>query len=332
MEALIIKSTNLQERFLSEVKEEVEQLADHYAQKPTIVFIGFGEIPLIQYVILSYVKVAKKAGFHVVTQIKMNDEKEEELIKSIERFNDNPDIDAILLLQPLPPHLDFFRVISKVNPEKEVEGFHPLNLMPALHPKETRHSFKPCMAEAFSALLNDQNIHFTANSEWIVLMDDEFSRNPILEMTVRNGILHFLSPNSSLTIVNTNSACMDKHCKHADVLVVITRQPEIVKAEWLKPGVFIIDIYGSLTNEVPSKSDPYQMRPVILGGVNPNEIKHVASAIIPVCEGLHKIAPCIFLRNAVISFRNKMQALCKEPARHTTDRQLKKVLFASSGM
>jgi methylenetetrahydrofolate dehydrogenase (NADP+)/methenyltetrahydrofolate cyclohydrolase len=95
-------------------------------------------------------------------------------------------------------------------------------------------------------------------------------------------------------------------CKKADYLVIVTKHPEYVKPEWLKPGVCIIDIYSNLVKEIPSKNDPSKLVPIIRGGISAESAKNIASAILPVPGGLMTTVLAILFHNAMLAFKNKM--------------------------
>ncbi|MDP4203614.1 MAG: tetrahydrofolate dehydrogenase/cyclohydrolase catalytic domain-containing protein [Bacteroidota bacterium] len=308
MDTLIIKDEVLPNLIFTEVKADIASLKQQYNKTPGIAFIGFGDVPLAKYVIPLHVKAAQDAGFRVVTQIKPDEITEEELFDAIDKLNANPEIDAILVLQPLPSHLNPLRIINRVNPDKEVEGFHPLNMMATLMPDAWGNKYTMCLPGALEAILQNNQIALPKDAEWVLLLDNEFIENPLVRMVARTAILKSLPADSSVTFANKNSVHLIEHCKRADVLVVVTKSPEYVRAEWLKPGVFIIDIYSNLVNEIPSKKDPSHFIPVIRGGVNVESIKGIASGIIPIPGGLMTIVLGIFLKNATISFRNRLQS------------------------
>ena len=99
---------------------------------------------------------------------------------------------------------------------------------------------------------------------------------------------------------------MVEHCKRADVLVVVTKTPEYIQPEWLKPGVCIIDIYSNLVREVPSKADPSKLVPVIRGGVKVDSVNKIAGVLLPIPGGLMMVVMAILFRNTVISFRKSL--------------------------
>jgi methylenetetrahydrofolate dehydrogenase (NADP+)/methenyltetrahydrofolate cyclohydrolase len=86
--------------------------------------------------------------------------------------------------------------------------------------------------------------------------------------------------------------------------VIVSKTPEYIRPEWLKPGVCILDIYSNLVKEVSSKKDPDKLVPIIRGGVNVDSVQHIAGAILPIPGGLMIVVMAILFRNAVIAFKN----------------------------
>ena len=180
--------------------------------------------------------------------------------------------------------------------------------MATLMPDAFDNKYTMCLPGALEAILKSDQIVMPKDAEWVLLLDNEFIQNPLVKMVARTAILKSLPADSSVTFVNKNSAHLIEHCQRADVLVVVTKSPEYVRAEWLKPGVFIIDIYSNLVNEIPSKKDPSHLIPVIRGGVNVESVQGIASGIIPIPGGLMTVVLGILLRNASIAFRHRLQA------------------------
>ncbi|MCK5080001.1 MAG: hypothetical protein KAR09_08655, partial [Bacteroidales bacterium] len=140
------------------------------------------------------------------------------------------------------------------------------------------------------------------DDEWVLLLDEEFFSNQLVNMVTRTAFTKAVPKDCILTIINRKSQKLIEHCKRADYLVVVTKEPEYVQVEWLKPGVCIIDIYSNLVKEVPSKKDPGRLVPVIRGGVNVESVLNTAGAILPIPGGLMSVVLAILLRNALTSF------------------------------
>ncbi len=306
METKIIKGDLVKDKIFSEVKLEVAELQANYKEAPGIAFIGFSCVPLAKYNIPLHIQMAQAMGFRVFTQILSNDSTEEEVFSVIEKLNENDSIDAIVLLQPLPDQLNPVRIVNKIDPEKEVEGFHPVNMMGTMIPDIQASRYPMCLPEAMFEMFREAGIHPQKDQEWVFLLDDGFLSNTLTKMIVRAAASRVVPDDCAVSFINKESMYLVEHCKRADVLVVVTKTPEYVQPEWLKPGVCIIDIYSNLVREVPSKSDPEKLVPVIRGGVNVNSVTNIAGAILPIPGGLMTVVMAILFRNTVTSFKHRM--------------------------
>ena len=304
METKIIKDELLKNKILGGIKKEIALLNEKHSKKPGIAFIGFMGVPLGKYNIPFHIMLAKEMGFRVFEEIKQDDISEKELFDSIEILNNNDEIHAIVLLQPLPKHLNPIRIINKIDPEKEVEGFHPKNIMGTLMPDIYKNNHPMCLPTALVEIFNHNGIQSQKDQEWVLVLDEEFFSNQLVNMVTRTAFTKAVPDDCALTVVNGNSERLDEHCRRADFLIVVTKKPEYIQPGWLKPGVCIIDIYSNLVKEIPSKDDSGRLIPVIRGGVNVESVKNIASAIIPIPGGLMTIVLAILLRNAVKAFKN----------------------------
>ncbi|MCD4696333.1 MAG: hypothetical protein K8S16_08855 [Bacteroidales bacterium] len=311
METKILKGNTLQEKVLTEVKNEIIELHKVYTKLPGIAFIGFLGVPLGKYNIPLHVQMAKGLGFHVLKEIKPEDVTEDELFELIEKLNKNKDIHAIVLLQPLPAHLNSVRITNRIDPDKEVEGFHPQNMLSTIMPDARESKYPMCLPTALYELFKNGGVQVRKDQEWVLVMDDEFFSNPFTNMIVRTALIKAVPKNCSVTIVNKNSDNLVEHCKRADYLVIVTKNTGYVQPDWLKPGVCIIDVYANLVKEIPSKKNPGKTVPIIRGGVNVESVKNIAGAILPIPGGLMSMVLALLFRNTLISFTNSIHAVSR---------------------
>lgn len=309
METMIIKGDSVKEKIFGEVKNEIAGLQEKYHRVPGIAFIGFSCVSLAKYNIPLHVQLAEALGFKVWKEIEPENVTEEEVFSLIEKFNNNKEIHAIVLLQPLPLHLNPIRIINKIDPCKEVEGFHPVNMMNTLIPDIQTTKYPMCLPAALFEMFKEAGMQVQKDQEWVFILDDEFFSNTLTNMIVRTAASEVVPGDCPVTILNKNSEKLIEHCKRADFLVVVSKTPEYIKPEWLKPGVCIIDIYSNLVREVPSKNDPNKLVPVIRGGVNVDSIQHIAGAILPIPGGLMTVVMAIMFRNTVVSFKNSLNGI-----------------------
>ena len=303
METMIIKGDSVKDKILYEVKNEIAQLKGKFNRVPGIAFIGFSCIPLAKYNIPLHVQSAEAMGFKVITEIEPDNITEDEIFKKIEKLNRDNEIHAIVLLQPLPAQLNPIRIINKIDPCKEVEGFHPLNMLSTLVPDIQTSRYPMCLPSALFEMFRDAGMKMPADQEWVFVLDDEFFTNTLTNMIVRTAAAKAVPGDCAVTFVNKDSSKLIEHCKRADVLVIVSKIPEYIKPEWLKPGVCILDIYSNLVKEVPSKKDPDKLVPVIRGGVNVDSVQHIAGSILPIPGGLMTVVMAILFRNTVIAFK-----------------------------
>ena len=303
METKIIKGDSVKDRIFSEVKTEIAGLQEKYHKAPGIAFIGFMCVPLAKYNIPMHVQMAQAMGLRVYTEILPNDATEEDVFAVIGRLNDDREVYAIVLLQPLPEQLNPVRIVHKIDPAKEVEGFHPVNMMSTMIPDLDIARYPMCLPEALFEMCREAGIHPLKDQEWVFLLDEGFFSNTLTKMIVRSAASRVVPDDCPVIFLSKESKNLVEHCKRADFLVVVTKTPEYIRPEWLKPGVCIIDIYSNLVKEVPSKSDPAKLVPVIRGGVNVESVNNIARAILPIPGGLMTVVMAILFRNTVLSFK-----------------------------
>jgi methylenetetrahydrofolate dehydrogenase (NADP+)/methenyltetrahydrofolate cyclohydrolase len=196
----------------------------------------------------------------------------------------------------LPEHLNSLRITNKIDPDKEVEGFHPQNMMGTLMPDVQKNKYLMCLPAALFELFKHSGVKIRKDQEWVFVLDDEFFSNSLTNMIVRTASITVVPDDCAVTIVNSNSKKLVEHCKY-------------VQPEWLKPGVCIIDIYANLVKEIPSKKDPNKLVPIIRGGVNVNAVENIAGVILPIPGGLMSMVLAILLRNALISFKYSLNVV-----------------------
>ena len=307
METKVIKGEMIREKIFSEVKTEVAALLEKYRQTPGIAFLGFNCIPLAKYNIPLHTQMARAMGFRVFTEIMPGDASEADVFDVIDHLNTADEIDAIVLLQPLPVQLNPVRIVNRIDPAKEVEGFHPLNMMATMIPDINAGRYPMCLPEALFEMFRDEQVAVGKDQAWVFVLDDEFFSNTLTKMIVRAAASRVVPDNSPVTFVNKNSAKLVELCRSADFLVVVTKITEYISPEWLKPGVCIIDIYSNLVKEVPSKNDPGKLVPIIRGGVPAAAVMNIAGTILPIPGGLMTVVMAILFRNTVISFKERMK-------------------------
>ena len=308
MKTKVIYGEDLANKLYAKIKSENDSFKSNYSETPGIAFIGFPGVPLGKYNIPFHVRTAEKHGFEVFAKIFELEATEGQVIDEIEMLNNDEKVTCIEVLQPLPAHLNPLKVMSKVKPEKEMEGFHPVNMNRTLMPDLFKDKFTMCLPYALKMLWEENNIVVQPGNHWVLLIDDEFLKNPLVNLVTRTAFMQSVPDHCSQTIVNYDDPDKIVHCKRADYLVVVTKKILSVKPEWLKKGVCIIDIYSNLLKELPAKNNPSQKVPVIRGGVDVESVQGIANAIVPIPGGLMGVVLAIMLKNTIKVFQSNIVA------------------------
>ncbi len=290
MTAEIISGTEIRKAILAEVKEEVEAMKEKTGKVPGLVTILVGSSPAsISYVTLK-VKTAISLGFHEIQDDQPEDISEEDLLALIEKYNTDPDIHGILVQLPLPKQIDDKKVLNAINPDKDVDAFHPVNVGRLMIGGEEA-IFHPCTPAGIQEMIVRSNTE-TSGAEVVVVGRSNIVGKPIAMMMAQKGV----GANSTVTIVHTRTKDLAAHCKRADILIVAAGVPGLVKPEWIKPGSTVIDVGVNRIgmNEKTGKA-------ILSGDVDFDAAKEIAGKITPVPGGVGPMTIAMLMKNTLKS-------------------------------
>ena len=290
MTAELISGTEISKTILEEIKQEVAEMKEKSGKVPGLVTILVGENPAsISYVTLK-VKTALNLGFKEIQDNQPEDLSEEDLLTLIDRYNNDPEIHGILVQLPLPKHIDDKKVLNAIDPDKDVDAFHPVNVgRLMIGGDEVR--FLPCTPAGIQELIVRSGTE-TKGAEVVVVGRSNIVGKPIAMMMAQKGV----GANSTVTIVHTGTADLAAHCKRADILVVAAGVPNLVKPEWIKPGSTVIDVGVNRVgkNEKTGKA-------ILRGDVDFDKAKEIAGKITPVPGGVGPMTICMLMKNTLRS-------------------------------
>lgn len=284
--AEIISGTELRSVILDELRTEVAAMRAEHGIVPGLVTILVGENPAsVSYVSLK-VRTALELGFHEVQDNQPADISEADLLALIARYNADPAIHGILVQLPLPPHIDETKVINAIDPDKDVDGFHPVNLGRLLIGDER---FPPCTPAGIREMLIRSGTPI-AGAEVVVVGRSNIVGKPIAVMLGQKGT------DATVTLVHTRTKDLAAHCRRADILIVAAGVPGLVRPEWIKPGATVIDVGVNRIgfNEKTGK-------PMLSGDVAFAEACKVAGKITPVPGGVGPMTIAMLMKNTVLS-------------------------------
>ncbi len=290
MTAEIISGTEISKAILAEIKQEVAEMKAKTGKVPGLVTILVGENPAsVSYVTLK-VKTALDLGFNEIQDNQPADISEADLLGLIDKYNKDPSIHGILVQLPLPKHVDEKKVLNAIDPDKDVDAFHPVNVgRLMIGGDEVR--FLPCTPAGIQELIIRSGTE-TKGAEVVVVGRSNIVGKPIAMMMAQKGV----GANSTVTIVHTGTKDLASHCQRADILIVAAGVPNLVKPEWIKPGATVIDVGVNRVgkNEKTGKA-------ILRGDVDFDKAKEIAGKITPVPGGVGPMTICMLMRNTLRS-------------------------------
>ncbi len=271
MTAQLIDGKAIAAQIYDEIQAEVAELKEKHGIIPGLATVLVGENPASQSYVRSKQRTCTRVGFNSIGENLSEDVSQEEVEGVVRRLNADTDIHGILVQLPLPRHLDEERVLSVISLEKDVDGFHPLNIG-RLSMKGRKPLFVPCTPAGCIELLVRSGVEIEGQ-EAVVL-----GRSNIVGLPVSMLLLH---RNATVTICHSRTQDLPGTCRRADILIAAVGRPEMVKADWVKPGAAVIDV-GINRVEDESRKRGYRL----VGDVDFEAVKEVAGYLTPVPGGV----------------------------------------------
>lgn len=285
MSARIISGTEIASQIREEIGKEVAEMKARHKIEPGLVTIIVGKNPASVSYVTAKQKTAKELGFYSVQEDMPEDVSEKALLDMIDRYNNNPKIHGILVQLPLPGHINETKVIYSLNPDKDVDGFHPVNVG-RLMIGEAR--FYPCTPYGIQQMLMRSNIKIDG-AEVVVVGRSNIVGKPIAMMLVQKSV----GANATVTMCHTGTRDLAFHTKRADILIVAAGRPKAITADMVKEGVVVIDVGVNRIGMTP------EGKAKLCGDVDFDALKDKASAITPVPGGVGPMTITMLMLNTV---------------------------------
>ena len=299
MTAKLIKGTEIREEILQEIEDEVKEIKEKHGAVPGLVTILVGENPAsISYVTLK-IKTAERLGFKEVQDNQPDSITTEDLLALIDKYNKDDSIHGILVQLPLPKQVDEKKVLNAIDPDKDVDGFHPVNVG-RLMIGGGEVKFAPCTPAGIQEMIVRAGVE-TSGAEFVVVGRSNIVGKPIANMMLQKGD----GANSTVTVVHTRTKDMADHCKRADILVVAAGVPGLVKPEWIKPGACVIDVGVNRVGEKVSEKTGKKIA-ILKGDVDFDEAKEIAGWITPVPGGVGPMTITMLMKNTLNSLKFRL--------------------------
>ncbi|RLA92046.1 MAG: bifunctional 5,10-methylene-tetrahydrofolate dehydrogenase/5,10-methylene-tetrahydrofolate cyclohydrolase, partial [Deltaproteobacteria bacterium] len=268
-----------------ELKREVEELKSKHGVTPGLVTILVGEDPASVSYVTAKQRTAHDLGFYSVQDNQPADISEEALLGLIDKYNKDPNIHGILVQLPLPKHIDETKVLYAIDPKKDVDAFHPVNVGKLLIGEP---DFLPCTPHGIWQLLIRSGVQIEG-AEVVVVGRSNIVGKPIAAILMQKHP----NANATVTVCHTRTRDLAFHTRRADILIVAAGRPKAVTADMVKEGAVVIDVGVNRIGKTP------EGKAILCGDVDFEAVKEKASMITPVPGGVGPMTITMLMFNTV---------------------------------
>lgn len=274
----------------AEIKHDVDTIRETII--PGLATVIVGDRPDSAAYVRMKIKACEESGMNSIHQALDENASEGEVLDAVRALNEDINVHGILVQLPLPKHLNEETILSEVSIEKDVDGFHPLNIG-RLAMRDRTPLFVPCTPRGCIELLKRSDVEI-AGKNAVVL-----GRSNIVGLPVSLLLMH---ENATVTIAHSRTRDLEDVVRRADILIAAVGRTEMVKSSWLKPGCVVIDV-GMNSKPDPTKKRGYRL----VGDVDFEDCKQVASLITPVPGGVGPMTIAMVLRNCADAAMRKVK-------------------------
>jgi methylenetetrahydrofolate dehydrogenase (NADP+)/methenyltetrahydrofolate cyclohydrolase len=261
--------------------------------------IRVGEDPASVSYVSGKEKAAEEIGVWTQTTVLPENASEKELLAKVKEMNKAEHVDGILVQLPLPKHINADEVLNLIDPAKDVDGFHPVNVGKMLIGDPY---FMPCTPHgAVELMVRSGNP--PEGKHVVICGRSNIVGKPLMAMLVQKN----KRANATVTVVHTGTKNMAQITRQADILVAAMGSPEVIKADMVKEGAVVIDVGVNRVGWKPSKTDPTKQVPDLRGDVDFEAVKEKASAITPVPGGVGPMTITMLMVNTVVAAERRAE-------------------------
>ena len=293
--AKLINGKEIAQNLRNELKKEIYNLRTKTGKVPGLAVVQVGNLTASSVYVKSKTKSAKEVGIEVIDHHLNEETSEEELLQLVLTLNNQENVNGILVQLPLPNHINEQIILDSINPDKDADGFHPLNvgkLSIASHNDENL--LIPCTPFGCLIMLKGLNINL-AGKNAVVIGRSNIVGKPMAQLLLKESC--------TVIIAHSKTKNLKEVCQNADIVVAAVGRPQMVKGNWIKNGAVVIDV-GINRIEVKINGENKNK---LVGDVDYIEAIKNASAITPVPGGVGPMTIACLLRNTTIAFKNSQK-------------------------
>ena len=288
----IIDGKEISKKLRENLNKEIKDLKNKYNAVPGLAVVQVGNVAASSVYVKAKTKSAQEVGIEVIDHHLEESISQDELLNLIEKLNNQKNVNGILVQLPLPKHMNEQLILDSIHPDKDADGFHPLNvgkLSIASHNDENL--LIPCTPYGCLLMLKGLNIEL-AGKNAVVVGRSNIVGKPMAQLLIKESC--------TVTVAHSKTNDLPSVCKNADIIVAAVGRPKMIKGEWIKKGAIVIDVG---INRIEVEIDG-EKKNKLVGDVDYKEAEKNASAITPVPGGVGPMTIACLLRNTTIAFKN----------------------------
>ncbi|HEY3112590.1 MAG TPA: bifunctional methylenetetrahydrofolate dehydrogenase/methenyltetrahydrofolate cyclohydrolase FolD [Gemmatimonadaceae bacterium] len=286
MPAELIDGRAIAKKVRADVAERAKRLSQG-GLRPGLAVVMVGDNPASAIYTAAKSRAAEEAGFYSLNLRLPADTSEADLLSRVDALNSDPQIHGILVQMPLPKQIDPDTVLRRIDPKKDVDGFHPVNVGKMLIGE--RDGFIPCTPAGIQVLLKESGVK-TPGKDCVIIGRSNIVGKPMAALMMQDNE----NANCTVTVCHRHTADLKAHTRAADILIVAAGRPRMVTADMVKPGAVVIDVGTNRVNDPSTKSGTR-----LQGDVDFEAVRAVASKITPVPGGVGPMTIAMLMANTV---------------------------------
>jgi len=291
----LINGKEIAQNLRNNLKLEIDSLKIKTGKVPGLAVVQVGNVAASSVYVKAKTKSAKEVGIDVFDHHLPEETTEEELLKIVNTLNNEDNVNGILVQLPLPKNINEQLVLDSIHPDKDADGFHPLNvgkLSIASHNDENL--LIPCTPYGCLIMLRGLGVNLSGKNA-VVIGRSNIVGKPMAQLLLKESC--------TITIAHSRTKNIEEVCKKADIVIAAVGKPKMVKGDWIKKDAVVIDVG---INRIKSEVEG-EIKNKLVGDVDFDEASKNASAITPVPGGVGPMTIACLLRNTTIAFKNKNQ-------------------------
>ena len=287
----IIDGKKISQKLKDNLKIEIEEIKNTFKRVPGLAVVQVGDVAASSVYVKAKTRAAKEVGITVFDHHLDASISQTDLLNLIDDLNKNEDVNGILVQLPLPTNINEQIILDSIHPNKDADGFHPLNVGKlSISNSNNENLLIPCTPLGCLIMLQDVGIDLSGKNA-VIIGRSNIVGKPMAQLLIKESC--------TVTIAHSKTINIENICRSADILVVAIGKPEVVKSNWVKDGAIIIDVGINRINDVENNKTK------LVGDVMFDEVKNKVSAITPVPGGVGPMTIACLLKNTKTAFLNQ---------------------------